>query len=320
MAFVSIIIPCRNEAETIPLLYDGLKWLERELPLMRFEYIWIDDGSQDDTYQILSGLQEADSRVKTIRFSRNFGKEAAIFSGLHQAKGDCCVVMDADLQHPVETIPEMIALWQEGYEVVEGRKESRGEEPGIRKAFANIFYRLLGRTIGMDMKNASDFKLLDRKAVQALCDLPERNTFFRALSFWVGYRSASVTYEVSERAAGTTKWSNRSLLKYGLKNLTAFSNKPLYLIFAFGALLILAGILLSIDAVVSHFRGRSAGGYPTLIIFLVFVAGGMMLSLGIIGAYIAMIYDEVKGRPRYIISEKKEKKEEKEECRNTERD
>lgn len=273
---------------------------------MEFEFIMVDDGSKDDTYQMISKLQEKDKRVKAIRFSRNFGKEAAIFSGLNQAKGDCCVVMDADLQHPVEVIPQMVQLWQEGFEVVEGIKSDRGKESRLHTMVANLFYGLLSRFMGMDMRNSSDFKLMDRKVIQALCNLKERNTFFRALSFWVGYKSTEVTYEVSERAAGATKWSHKSLVTYGLKNLISFSFMPLYIILLVGAILVTLGVILSIDAVVSVLRGKAIAGYPTLLIFMVLISGGLMLSLGIIGVYIAMIYDEVKGRPRYIISEKKE--------------
>lgn len=302
---LSIVVPCFNEEDALPLFYEKIITLKEQLPSMDFEYILIDDGSGDHTYQKMRCLQEQDGRVKLIRFSRNFGKEAAIFSGLNRAKGDCCVVMDADLQHPVEAIPGMVELWREGYEVIEGIKSDRGRESRCYRTFANVFYGLLSRFMGMDMRNSSDFKLMDRKVVDTLCSLKERNTFFRALSFWTGYKSTTITYQVSERAAGTAQWSKIILIKYGLKNLISFSFMPLYLILFVGAVLFLFALILSIDAVISAIQGSAIGGYPTLLIFLAFISSGLMMSLGIIGVYIALIYDEVKGRPRYIVRDEK---------------
>ena len=307
MSTISIIVPCYNEEESIHFFYDAMLDLGKKLPTdVEMEYLFIDDGSRDKTYQKLTELHEKDSRVKCISFSRNFGKEAAIFSGLRASTGDCVVVMDADLQHPPETIIEMYAKWTEGYEVVEGIKTNRGRESIFHKMFANSFYNIMSKLIGVNMNNTSDFKLLDRKVVKVLSELHEKDTFFRALSYWVGFKSTTVHYEVQERVAGTTKWSFTSLIRYAVKNIIAFSYAPLKLISVLGCLILILGGFFGIDAVVSYFRGTAESGYPTLICMITVATGGIMLSLGIVGTYIAKIYEQVKDRPQYIIGDKKE--------------
>lgn len=306
MAKMSIIVPCFNEEESIHFFYEAMLELEKKLIKLDMEYVFIDDGSRDRTYQILSELHSKDERVKCISFSRNFGKEAAIFSGLRAVTGDCVVVMDADLQHPPETIVEMYEQWKAGYEVVEGIKTNRGKESIFHKAFANTFYELFGKLIGVNMNNTSDFKLLDRKVVNVLANLQERDTFFRALSYWVGFKSTTVYYEVQERVAGTTKWSFFSLIRYAIKNVIAFSYAPLRLIMVLGIIAVTIGAILGIDAVLSFFRGNAENGYPTLLVMLIISTGVIMLSLGIVGIYIAKIYEQLKNRPQYIIGDKKE--------------
>ncbi|MDD2972487.1 MAG: glycosyltransferase family 2 protein [Lachnospiraceae bacterium] len=306
MSVLSIIVPCYNEEESIHFFYEAMKELEQDLPGLEMEYLFIDDGSKDKTYEKLSELHERDNRVKCISFSRNFGKEAAIFSGLRAANGDCVVVMDADLQHPPKTIVEMVAKWREGYEVVEGIKTNRGRESVFHKLFANSFYNIMSKLIGVNMNNTSDFKLLDRKVVKILSGLHEKDTFFRALSYWVGFKTTSVHYEVQERVAGTTKWSFTSLLRYAVKNIIAFSYAPLKLISVLGFLILGFGVALGVDAIVSYLRGTAQSGYPTIICMIVLATGGIMLSLGIVGTYIAKIYEQVKDRPQYIIGDRKD--------------
>ena len=245
---------------------------------------------------------EKDSHVVGVHFSRNFGKEAAMFAGLEQARGDCCVVIDCDLQHPPEKIVEMYRLWEQGYEVVEGIKEDRGEESGLHKFAANSFYGLISKATGMDMSSSSDFKLLDRKVVDTLNSLPERNVFFRALSFWVGYKKTSVSYCVQERTEGVSKWSTKSLIKYALTNISSFSSAPLHIVTVLGFIMLAVAFVLGIIALVQKISGVALGGFTTVILLLLFSASVIMISLGIIGYYIARIYDEIKGRPRYIIS------------------
>lgn len=301
MSTMSIIVPCHNEESTIELFYSAMLQLTEELSNVSFEYIFIDDGSTDKTYPIIEDLHKKNPSVKCISFSRNFGKEAAIFAGLHATKGDCCVVMDADLQHPPASIPEMYHLWEEGYDIVEGIKSTRGKESAIHGCFAKLFYSLMSKLMGIDMTDSSDFKLLDRKVINTMCQLQERNTFFRALSFWVGYKTVSITYDVQERVAGTSKWSPSSLITYALRNLVSFSYTPLYFISIFGFIILFIGVIFGIDAFITYTHGISTDGYPSIIILLTLSTGGIMLSLGIVGIYIAKIYDEIKKRPQYII-------------------
>ena len=306
MKRVSIVVPCYNEKETITIFYNAIINLWKQLQKYELEIVFVDDGSRDNSFEIMSKLYEEDNRVKCISFSKNFGKEAAIFSGLHQASGDCVIVMDVDLQHPPSKIPEMLEKWEQGNEIVEGIKVSRGKESIFYKLCVNVFYIILSRLIGFDMRSSSDYKLLDRKVVDTLGQMKESNTFFRALSHWVGYDSIAVFYEVQGRTAGTTKWSTKALFGYAIKNLISFTYIPLYLIIMIGLAVMAVGAGLSIDALISYFQGRAVGGYPSLVILVILTTGGIMSSLGIMAIYLAKIYEEIKGRPRYIISKKKE--------------
>lgn len=198
----------------------------------------------------------------------------------------------------------MYKKWKEGYEVVEGVKSDRGKETFLHKIFTKVFYGIISKAVGMNMKNSSDYKLLDKKVVAELAALKERNTFFRALSFWVGFKTATVWYEVAERKNGTTKWSTKSLIKYAINNVICFSYAPLHIITVIGVVFTTIGLVFAFDAIVSFFSGKAASGYPTLICIILIGFGGVMVCLGIIGVYIAQIYDEVKGRPQYIIGEK----------------
>ena len=298
---LSVILPSYNEEKMIA------KATARMAEILQpekidYELLFIDDGSRDGTWAQINEAAEKDSHVVGVHFSRNFGKEAAMFAGLEQAKGDCCVVIDCDLQHPPEKIVEMYRLWEQGYEVVEGTKEDRGEESGLHKFAANSFYGLISKATGMDMSSSSDFKLLDRKVVDTLNSLPERNVFFRALSFWVGYKKTSVSYCVQERTEGVSKWSTKSLIKYALTNISSFSSAPLQIVTVLGFIMLAVAFVLGIIALVQKISGVALGGFTTVILLLLFSASVIMISLGIIGYYIARIYDEIKGRPRYIIS------------------
>lgn len=298
---LSVILPSYNEEKMIA------KATERMAEILQpekidYELLFIDDGSRDNTWAQINEAAAKDSHVVGVHFSRNFGKEAAMFAGLEQAKGDCCVVIDCDLQHPPEKIVEMYRLWEQGYEVVEGIKEDRGEESGLHKFAANSFYGLISKATGMDMSSSSDFKLLDRKVVDTLNSLPERNVFFRALSFWVGYKKTSVSYCVQERTEGVSKWSTKSLIKYALTNISSFSSAPLHIVTVLGFIMLAVAVVLGVVALVQKISGVALGGFTTVILLLLFSASVIMISLGIIGYYIARIYDEIKGRPRYIIS------------------
>ena len=305
MSKLSIIIPAYNESEMIPIAYEKINSVMLHNNI-NAEILFVDDGSKDDTFQVIEELvKKGNPNIKGISFSRNFGKEAAIFAGLKEATGDACVVMDCDLQHPVETVVEMYRLWsEEGYEIVEGVKSDRGKESILKKGCAKLFYSIMSSLSGIDMRDTSDFKLLDRKAVDSLLEMPERMPFFRGLSQWVGFKSIKIPFEVQERVVGESKWSTKKLVKYALHNISIFSSKPLQLITILGCLFFIFGVIVGIEALVRFFLGTSAAGFPTVIGLVLISSGVIMLSLGIIGNYIGLIYEEVKARPRYIISKK----------------
>lgn len=306
MSLLTVVIPSFNEQENIE---NTAKVIGETLQEANIEYelLFVSDGSRDKTFELVEGLAANDSRIRGIEFSRNFGKEAAIFAGMAEAKGDCVAFIDCDLQHPPKTLVEMYEKWVEGFEIVEGIKSSRGKESLIHKMFVGIFYGIMSSLMKIDMNSTSDFKLLDRKVVEAMLQLPEKNTFFRALSFWAGFKSTTVTFDVAERTAGKSKWSFIGLCKYAINNTTSFSTAPLQFITFLGVVLFIFSIVLGIETLVRFFLGASVEGFTTVILLLLIIGAGIMTSLGIIGHYIARIYEEVKGRPRYIIRSKTDK-------------
>ncbi len=298
---LSVIIPAYNEeemikktSETISGILDGEN--------IDFELLFINDGSSDNTWKAITEEAARNKRVKGVCFSRNFGKESAVFAGIAEATGDCCVVLDCDLQHPPEKIVEMYRLWEQGYEIVEGVKTSRGKESAMHSFAAKSFYNIMSDAVGFDMSRASDYKLLDRKAMNVLLNMNEKNAFFRALSSWIGFKSTEVEYDVREREAGVSKWSTKSLIKYAITNITSFTSAPLHLITISGWIVAILGLGFSVEALYRHFFiGNDQPGFTTVIILICFTAAMIMIGQGIIGIYISKIYDEVKGRPRYII-------------------
>ena len=297
---LSIVLPAYNEEQNIPNTVKVLTGMLTENAI-DYEIVFVSDGSRDATFAQIQKAAEENPKVRGAEFSRNFGKEAAIFAGLSLAAGDAVVVMDCDLQHPPEVVLEMWKLWRGGAEVVEGIKESRGRESLAHKLSAGLFYKVMSRLIKMDMNASSDFKLLDRKVVDVLLGLPERNTFFRALSFWAGFRREYVSYQVQERQFGESKWSTLSLMKYAVTNATSFSTLPLQLVTVMGMISILFSVVLFIQTFVKYLSGTAVEGFTTVILLILVIGGFLMLSLGVIGHYIARIYEEVKGRPKYII-------------------
>lgn len=300
---LSVIIPAYNEEKMIQKTADTVDGIlgKEAIP---YEILFINDGSRDGTWEQIEAAAERNPQVKGIHFSRNFGKESAIFAGLANAAGDCCAVMDCDLQHPPEVLVSMYRLWEQGYEVVEGVKRSRGKESRLHKACAGLFYRMMSKAVQIDMSRASDFKLLDRKAVDALLAMPEKNAFFRALSSWIGYRSTSVAFDVQERTEGESKWSAWSLVKYAVTNVVAFSAVPMQFVTVAGIFMFVFAIILGIQSLVHYFTGHAVEGFTTVILLILIVGSLIMMSLGIIGYYISKIYEEVKGRPKYLISKK----------------
>lgn len=301
MALLSVILPSYNEVQMIRRTADTLREVLEDAKIP-YELIFVDDGSRDGTWEEIEKLHKTNREIHGVRFSRNFGKEAAIAAGLAQATGDCAVVMDCDLQHPAQVVPQMYQKWQEGYEVVEGVKRTRGQESKFHEKASQGFYWMISKAIKIDMTRASDFKLLDRKVINSLVAMSERNGFFRAMSTWVGYRSTQVEFDVQQRTAGQSKWSTWGLIKYAVNNIAGYSAAPMQLVTWFGiGVLIFAGIL-GIQTLVRYFTGNAVSGFTTVILLILLLGSIIMISLGIIGYYIAKIYEEVKGRPRYLIS------------------
>lgn len=299
---LSIVLPSYNEEQMIEKTTETITDL-MEQEGISFELIFVNDGSKDGTWEEILKQKDINPHVKGVCFSRNFGKEAAISAGMDQAAGACVAVMDCDLQHPPETLVTMYRLWESGFQVIEGIKASRGKESLIYKMFAKTFYKIISNATGIDMSRASDFKLLDRQVVDEYLRLPERNVFFRALSSWVGFKTTYVEFDVQQRTAGKSKWSFKSLARYAVNNITSFSAAPMQIVTFFGFIFFLVAVILGIQSLYMYFSGHAVEGFTTVILLLLFVGSVLMFSLGVIGYYISKIYEEVKMRPRYIISE-----------------
>lgn len=303
---LSIVIPVFNE-ETI--IQSSVRRIGDALDAENIPYrlVLVDDGSRDGTWDKLSALAEAHSNITALSFSRNFGKEGAIFAGLDAADGDCVAVMDCDMQHPIEVLIDMYRLWErEGYEIVEAVKSDRGKESFLSRLLANSFYGILRGLSGINLKNASDFRLMDRKVVDELCAMPERQTFFRGMSTWVGYRRTSVLFDVPPREGGSTKWSRWRLYKLAISAITSYSSMPLHIVTVAGVVFLLFGIVLAVQTLYTKFAGLAMDGFTTVILLIIITGSIIMLGLGVIGMYIAKIYEEIKQRPRYIISRRKD--------------
>ncbi|MBR6172003.1 MAG: glycosyltransferase family 2 protein [Eubacterium sp.] len=301
---LSVVLPAYNEEEMIEKAANTIAdILSKEK--IEYELIFVDDGSKDSTWEKICEAADRNDKVRGVSFSRNFGKESAMFAGLTEAEGDCVAVLDCDLQHPPEKLVEMYRLWEQGYEVIEGVKSSRGNESAAHGFAAKTFYRIISKSTGVDMSRASDFKLLDRKAVLVLQNLPERNAFFRALSSWVGFKTAQISYDVREREAGQSKWSTISLTKYAMSNITSFTSFPMQIVTFLGVFMLILSVILTVISLVQYFSGTAAAGFTTVITLQCFTGSVIMIALGIIGYYIAKIYNEVQGRPKYIIAKRK---------------
>jgi polyisoprenyl-phosphate glycosyltransferase len=299
---VSIIMPVYNEGNQI---YSNVVKVLSILTNNQIDYqvILVNDGSTDNTWQEMQRLCKDYINVSIIALSRNFGKESALCAGLEHSNADACVILDSDLQHPPELIPEMVRLWcEEGFDVVEGVKSDRGRESLFGKLTALTFYKLFNKASGINLNSASDFKLLDRKVVDAWKRLNESITFFRGMSAWLGYKRIQIPFIVQERTNGGSKWSVSSLTKLAIQSITSFTSAPLHLVTWLGVILLFADIILSAQTLFMKFSGRAFTGFTTVIILLLGIGSCIMISLGVIGIYISKIYDEVKHRPRYLIS------------------
>lgn len=270
---------------------------------IRYGFILVDDGSRDNTWSELKDMARQNNNITALRLSRNFGKESAICAGLDYADGDMVIVMDADLQHPPELIPEMVKAWRdEGYDVVEGIKKSRGRENPFYRFCAKFFYYIIYKTADIDLGQASDFKLMDRRVVEAWKELPERATFFRGMSAWLGYDRKQIPFDVAERVNGKSKWSLIRLIRLAVNAITSYTSVPLHCITVLGVLMFVGAIILGIQTLYMKFSGRALSGFTTVILLLLIIGSSLMISLGMIGIYLSKIYKEVKHRPRYLVA------------------
>ncbi|WP_315072881.1 glycosyltransferase family 2 protein [uncultured Clostridium sp.] len=299
---ISVIIPLYNEGDHI---YNSIHEINNYLKKVNIDYelLVIDDGSKDNTYNIVKELTREIRQLKILKLSRNFGKEYALCAGLEICTGDACIVMDSDLQHPPMLIPQMVELWKQGYDVVECVKTSRGKEKMINRIGAEVFYGMLKKVSGFDLRGASDFKLLDRKVINSWRTMSERNTFFRGMSAWLGYNRVQIPFDVPPRAGGETHWSISNLIRLAVSAVTSFSSAPLHIITVMGNLFLISSIILGIYAFALKLLGKSVDGFTTVILLLLIIGSLLMISFGILGEYIARIYEEIKHRPRYIIEE-----------------
>ena len=305
---ISIVVPCYNEQESLPLFYEEIKKVEKEMNYVDFEYIFVDDGSRDDTLKIARDLAKKDKKVRYVSFSRNFGKEAAMIAGLEHAKGDYITVMDADLQDPPKMLIDMYkGITEEGYDCVGTRRTTRKGEPKIRSWFARRFYKLINRMSKVEMVDgARDFRLMTRQMVDSIISLKEYNRYSKGLFSFVGFKTKWLEYENVERVAGKTKWSFWKLFVYALEGIIAFSTAPLVIAAIVGILFFIVSFIMILVIIIKTLAfGDPVSGWPSLVCIIFFVSGVQLFCLGIIGAYLSKTYLETKKRPIYIVKEEK---------------
>lgn len=309
---VSLMVPCYNEEEALPYLYDALCKVMEECSKYEYELIFVNDGSRDKTLSVLKDMAEKDSRVRYISFSRNFGKEAAMYAGLDAAKGEWIGLLDADMQDPPSLLPEMFeALEKDECDIVATRRVSRKGEPPIRSWFARRFYHLINKFTDVEIVDgARDFRVMKRPVVDAILSLKERQRFSKGIFAWVGFRTKWLEYENVERVAGETKWSFWKLFRYAIEGIVSFTTAPLRIAMIVGFLTSLGAFIYLlyyfIHALIYQ-TWEKAAGYPSLLSFMLFLGGMVLMALGIIGEYLAKTYIEVKNRPLYVIAEDNKK-------------
>ena len=304
MKTVTILIPCYNEEASLPLLYEKLVELGSD-SRYSWEFLFVNDGSRDNTLSVLKELATRDIRIHYISLSRNFGKENAMLAGFDLASGDCLVIMDADLQHPPQLIPEMLKLWEEGYEDVYARRVDRETDSWLRRKLSNQYYRLLQKVSNVDiLQNVGDFRLLDRKCINALKQLRETERYTKGMYCWIGFKKTELEFEVAERVAGASSFSYRKLIKLAINGFTSYTTAPLKISTYIGLIVsLLSFVLMLIFLIKALLYGDPVQGFPTLITVILFLGGVQLLSLGIIGEYLGKVFNETKRRPVYLISE-----------------
>ena len=303
---ISLVVPCYNEEQSLPYFWKETTAVMHQMDYLDFEVIFVDDGSRDKTLEVLRSLAASDSRVKYLSFSRNFGKEAAMYAGLEHAKGDYAAVMDADLQDPPALLAEMYrAVTQGGYDSAATRRVTRKGEPPIRSFFARMFYKIINKMADVEIVDgARDFRLMNRKFLNALLELKERNRFSKGLFGWVGFKNKWLEFENVERVAGETKWSFWKLFKYSIEGIVAFTTTPLTLASFMGFLLCMVALCSTVFIVVRKLLfGDPVSGWASTASIITFIGGIQLFFMGIFGQYLAKAYTEIKNRPIYIVAE-----------------
>lgn len=303
MKIVTVIIPCFNEAQSLPLLHAELCRLAEAEPNYVFEFLFINDGSRDHTADELRQLRVKDERCNYVELSRNYGKEVALLAGFDYAKGDCAVVMDADLQHPPQAVHAMLRKWEEGYDDVYARRISRGKEAWLRKRLSLAYYKLLSRSARIDvLPNVGDFRLLDRCCLDALRQLREQSRYTKGMYCYIGFKKTFVDFETQDRVAGQSSMSYRLLFRLAIEGLTAFTTSPLQWATGLGLVVSLVSFVYAIwVGIKTLVWGEPVAGFPTLMITILFLGGVQLLSLGIIGEYLGRVFHETKNRPVYFV-------------------
>jgi len=305
MRKVSILIPCYNEAESLPLLYDELMQVVHNQRDYEWEILFVNDGSKDNTIEIIKQLRAKDEQICYVDLSRNFGKEKAMLAGFDYVTGDCMIIMDADLQHPPDAIPKMLEEWENGYDDVYGKRVSRGKESWLRKTFSLLFYTLLQKLTRVEvLQNVGDFRLLDRSCINVLKQLREQERYTKGMFSWIGFAKKEVEFETQDRIAGQSSWSYKQLVNLAIEGITSFTIAPLKISTFIGIIVALLAFIYMIYVVIrTILYGDPVQGYPTLIIVILFLGGLQLLALGIIGEYLGRIFNETKKRPTYIARE-----------------
>ncbi len=309
MAILSLVVPCYNEKEALPYFMEEVEKVTKEIKDIETEVILINDGSKDETIEVIRELKKSYSCIRYLSFSRNFGKESAILAGLAASRGDWTAVMDADLQDPPSLLPEMLkAIREEGYDCVGTRRSTRTGEPPIRSFFARMFYKLINKVSSTKLVDgARDFKLLSRPAVDALLSMPEVNRFSKGLYEWIGFRTKWIEFKNVERVAGETKWSFWGLFKYSIEGIVSFTTSPLILSALLGILFMFISIVTLLFLIVRQLMyHNSVSGWTSMVCIILLLSGVQLFCLGIFGQYLAKMYTEIKRRPHYIIAERSE--------------
>lgn len=310
MKKISILVPCYNEEASLPLLYQELKKLMDENTNYEWEILFVNDGSKDNTINIIKDLREKDKRICYVDLSRNFGKENAMLAGFDYVTGHCMVIMDADLQDPPSLVPDMLKYWEEGYDDIYAKRKSRGNESWLRKKFSLLFYAILQKSTRFEvLKNVGDFRLLDRCCIEALKKLRETERYTKGMFCWIGYRKKEIIFDRGNRAAGKSNWSFISLFNLAIEGITSFTTTPLRFSTVLGFIIsFFAFILMVFYLVKTIIWGDEIQGFPTLITVILFLGGIQLFSIGILGEYLGRIFNETKNRPVYIAREYNEEK------------